>query len=260
MTKWFPAKGEQSVLGRFGYHDHLNIPASKAADEEVRAPIVVLYTKIAGENGNAPPQKVMPDNKGEFIRRFPEAWAAFNGSMDTPVNGTALSREFHGLTLDAEKAMNFQIQGVLSWEAIAEMSDATCERLGFGTRKLRNDVMTAMGRTPPGKPPVMMPASMVTPLPEPEPPASVSPFPGVDMSDPEMLAAVMAAVQAVALARNGHKEPAGATVEAPAVSSAAPEPETPAAPQAAPEAPAGKRKGWPKGKPRGPRTGDAAAA
>jgi hypothetical protein len=261
LTQWFPAEGETGVQGRFAWHDLLDIPASLVADEERTKRIVVLYTKIAGSNDVAPPAKVLPHNKAAFIKRFPKAWEAFNGA-DVKVDGSPLTQPFHGLTLTADRAMNFQIRSVQTWEQLMALSDELCEQLGFGTRKLRNDALIAAGQMVPGKPPIPAQqfdaARVNAPLQHqgepPEPPKSFSPVPGIDMNDPEVAAAAIAAMQAVLKARNQHKEPAGATVEVPADSSP-PAPETPVlSSQAAPDAPAGKKHGggWPKGHRRGP--------
>ncbi len=210
-----------------------------------------------------------------MIDRFPDAWLEFQGqTIEKP--GTPLEISFHEMIMSRNERQKYEMAGVTTWEEIAELSDAGCESIGFGTRKKREEVMRELGRTPPGKPPDITLSPMMTAeqalltLPggqelvnrlnsaiaekNGEAPAQTSAaMPGIDMADPDIAAAVQAAIAVVMKSR----EPAGASV---AVTGSSLVPETPVAPPAAPDAPVGVKKGWPLGKPRGPRKTDAAAA
>jgi hypothetical protein len=150
---WSPAKNETGVVGHFGYEEILDIPASEAKDEKVYKQVLCLYAKVIGSNEVAPPQKVHQANRAEYIARFPEAWEAFQKGERAHIAGTPLSDPFHGLTLLEPEVLKFQLNGLTAWEQIADLTDAQCGTIGFGTRKKRDEVMTAMGRQVPGKPP-----------------------------------------------------------------------------------------------------------
>ncbi len=140
QTQWFPAVGEPSVLGRFGYTDIIDIPASKLADEERYKPIVVLFTKGVGEIDTPGPIKVLPSNQKEMMLRFPEAWRAFEGE-DVTLGGTPLD----ALKLSADKVVELRIFGVTRMEHLAAISDQQCENMGFGTKSLRNRAREILG-------------------------------------------------------------------------------------------------------------------
>lgn len=158
-TQWYPATNETGVLGRFGYTEIPDIPASIEADEQKFKQIVVLWTKIVGSPEAGPPQKVLPQTKSDLIRRFPEAWKAFQGE-NIPQNGTAITEPFLGLDMPEPMVLLFQLNNVTSWEQIPALSDAQCQNMGFGVRKYRDDVMTRMGLPVVGKPPVTKPAGV----------------------------------------------------------------------------------------------------
>jgi hypothetical protein len=135
---WFPARGEKGVVGRFEYYDQLDVARSKAADDYRYKKIVVLRTKVAGDQDeNFLPVK--PHNQDSYINRFPDAWQAFQGE-ETPVDGTPLTE----LGLTESKISAFRINAIYTVEQVADLSDAMCEKVGFGTRKLRADAQTLL--------------------------------------------------------------------------------------------------------------------
>ncbi len=275
QENYYPAKNEKGVVGRFDYAEIDDIAASNAKGEIVKKliPVLIARTHVSAD---FQPTKVPSDPiaRKAMIDRFPEAWLEFQGNMPE-VPGTPLDQPFHGLTMNRQEQAKMALNGVMSWEQIAEFSDASCSHIGFGTVALREKVMLAMGRTPPGKPPEMKLSEHMTAeqalrqMPggdeladrlnkmiaekqavergEPLPAAPVQTMP--DLAHPMVQAAIQAAVQAALAA----VKPAGATVDG-ADSSPASETGT------APGAPAGKRLGWPKGKPRGPRKARAVEA
>ena len=131
--RWYPAEGEPNVEGRFSYYDLLDIPASKAADEERTRKIVVLWARVRGYDPN-PPNKVTPENQEAYIKRFPTAWKAFQGE-EVPVVGTPIS-EMPGI--EDDRMRKFQFAGVLTIENLAALSDSQAQQIEFGTRKLRD--------------------------------------------------------------------------------------------------------------------------
>lgn len=245
--QYYPAKGEKGVVGRFDYAETLDIPASHAKGEKVVKMIPVLIAKTAGDS-DFQPQKVPTDPiaRMEMIARFPDAWRAFQGEqMDVP--GTPLSTPFRGLTMNTAEAMKFETCGVSRWEQIIDLSDAGCERVGFGSRKRREEVMLACGLTPPGKPPNIQLSA--------------------HMNAEEALLSDPANAELVARLKHAIAEKNGETPDAlPAAASAGVDLGSPevkaaiaAAVQAALAAQAPKRRGPAKGTPRGPRKARATA-
>ncbi len=244
--QYYPAKGEQGVVGRFDYAETIDIAASNDKGEMVMKMIPVLIAKTAGDS-DFQPQKVPTDPiaRMEMIQRFPEAWRAFQGEQ-VNVPGTPLTMPFHGLTMAPSEMMKYEMNGVSRWEQIPDLSDAGCERIGFGTRKKREDVMLAMGMTPPGRPPNIQLSQHMT-------------AEQALLSDPANAELVARLKKAIA-EKNGEAvaetlspaASAGVDLNSPEVKAA-----IAAAVQAAMTAQA-KRTGWPRGKPRGPRKAKAA--
>lgn len=139
--QWFPAKGEKGVVGRFEhYNERPDIKKSKAADEFIPLPMVVCRMKVVGD----PDESVVPlkaFNKVTLIERFPDAWAAFQGE-EVEVDGTPLTE----LGLSESKILDFRLNGASTVEQVADLSDAQCEAIGFGTRKLREAAQQLMAQ------------------------------------------------------------------------------------------------------------------
>lgn len=130
--KWYPAAGEVGVVGRFEYYDHLDVPASKAADEVVTKPIIVCRMKVAGSVDESF-VKVKPHNQSELVHRFPDAWLAFQG-QEVKIDGTPLSK----LGLPEQFITVLGLTAVNTVEQLAGLSDAACQNMGFGYRKHRD--------------------------------------------------------------------------------------------------------------------------
>lgn len=130
---WYPAVESNQVVGRFEWYDKLRIADSIAADEKRYTKIIVLRHKVVGTHEeNVTPLK--PHNEQALRERFPEAWIAFQGEAP-PIKGTPLA----ALALPPDRVDALKIHGILTLEQVAGLSDAQCQAVGFGTRKLRAD-------------------------------------------------------------------------------------------------------------------------
>ncbi len=131
-----------NILGRFTYHDHIDVVASQKADKEVNKRIIICLTKIRGSN---PPDisshKVNKDNAEHWITRFPEAWKKFMGEK-IDITGIPLT-EIKGL--DAEKIMFLSFDGIRTCEDLATLSDAQCSARGYGYRDFRDKAKELIG-------------------------------------------------------------------------------------------------------------------
>lgn len=144
---WYPAKGEQNVVGRFGTTKILDIPKSKDADEPVYKDIIVLFTRAIGNIDIPGPIKVLPDNRRDLIARFPEAWEAFSGNL-VNVPGTPMD----GLEASPDKITEWSLFGVVRLEHLANLSDQQCESMGFGTKAWRAKARMLLGLAEHGVP------------------------------------------------------------------------------------------------------------
>ena len=128
-AKWRRAAKEPNVTGQFAYYDQLDIAASKEADEKRFKKIIVLWTQASGESPG-PPQPVKPHNQQQFVERFPDAWREFNGE-EVPIDGTPLTVL---KDMGESESIKFRLNGVITVEQLATLSDAQCEAIGFGLR------------------------------------------------------------------------------------------------------------------------------
>lgn len=140
--KWYPAKNETGVVGRFEYLDLLDVQASLIADETVTRKIVVCRHKGAGSADDSV-TKVKDWNQNQLIGRFPDAWKAFHG-QEVKIDGTPLDK----LGLNDQQTLNLTINGVSTVEALSELSDIGCQNLGFGYRKLRDVALEYLASGP----------------------------------------------------------------------------------------------------------------
>jgi hypothetical protein len=234
--QWYPAMENgapvKGVIGRFELQDVEFIKHNEGEPPETvtkKIPHLLCKTTMSPD---CVPEKLPLDplERRRMIERFPQAWAAFQGEYVEEI-GTPLDREFKGMTLGANERMRYEMVGISAWEQLADISDLGCDQMGLGVRKRRDDIMRAMGRTPPGEVPLQVSAqyggmdalTILRTLPggekiiadaaRREAEAKSAP----DLTDPVIQAAIQGAVQA-----------ALAAVQ-----------------------PAPKRVGWPKGKPRG---------
>ena len=129
--KWFPSIDGPDVVGRFETVKRIDAKASREADEEVFRDVIVLREKIVGQRDESV-RPLKPHSQRDLIRRYPDAWRAFEGE-EVEDDGTPLSE----LGIEGDKALLFRINGVCNVEQLAKVSDATCDALGFGSRKLR---------------------------------------------------------------------------------------------------------------------------
>jgi hypothetical protein len=224
----------KGVIGRFELQDVEVVVRSDDENDPTPETITKKIPHLLCKTTMSPdcvPEKLPldPFERRRMIERFPQAWAAFQGEYVEEI-GTPLDREFKGMTLSANERMRYEMVGISAWEQLADISDLGCDQMGLGVRKRRDDVMRAMGRTPPGEVPVVPPQfgglnaleivakmpggnELLAKIKERETAAQAVP----DLSNPIVQAAIQAAVQT-----------ALAAVQ-----------------------PAPKRVGWPKGKRRG---------
>lgn len=129
--QWFPSAETNQVVGRFRYHKQEDIAKSIEADEKVYRSIIVLDSRpIGGDLSTVP---VKPFNEISLRRRFPQAWAAFQGEA-APIEGTPLTE----MGYDEDRILAMKIHAVFTVEQLATLSDAACTSVGFGTRKERD--------------------------------------------------------------------------------------------------------------------------
>lgn len=138
---WYScAPPEKGVVGKFSYYDQVDIKVSREADREITKQIIVLQTRIPGDIDIPPYIKVRPDNQFDLIKRFPDAWKAFEGK-DVPVSGTPLT----ALNLNADRLLVLRIAAVRTMEQLASLTDQQCEQMGFGTKSQRNQARDKIG-------------------------------------------------------------------------------------------------------------------
>ena len=131
MRDWFPAIDGPNVVGRFEYQEMLDLVKSREEDREVmRKEIVLREKRKAG--GDETVRRLKPGNQAAFKKRFPEAWAAFEGEH-VQITGTPLG----ALDINADREKVFNLQGIYSVEDIANASDAVVANCGFGAMRLR---------------------------------------------------------------------------------------------------------------------------
>lgn len=128
--QWFPSAETNQVVGRFRYHKQEDIAKSIEADEKVYRMIIVLDSKPVGGDLSTVPVK--PFNEISLRKRFPGAWAAFQGE-EVPIAGTPLTE----MGYDDDRILGMKIHSVYTVEQLAALSDAACASIGFGTRKER---------------------------------------------------------------------------------------------------------------------------
>ena len=153
--KFYPSVDSPNVVGRFRKDKRLDVRASREADEVRYREVIILEAKITG-SPDWTPVTVKPDNQTELSRRFPQAWADFQGEL-VQVEGTPLQE----LGLDEDKIAFLQLNGVFVAEQVASLSDAQCQNFGFGFRKLREKALALTAPEPPpkrrGRPPAVHP-------------------------------------------------------------------------------------------------------
>lgn len=130
-SRWYPAAGETGVVGRFEYHKILDVVASRAADEEKTKEIIVCRMKGTGSADDSV-SKVKEDNQQSLIKRFPDAWLAFQG-QEVKIEGIPIAK----LGFPDQVNVILQLNGVVTVEQLAELPDLACQNVGFGTRKRR---------------------------------------------------------------------------------------------------------------------------
>lgn len=130
-SRWYPAAGETGVVGRFEYLDIIDVVASRAADEEKTKQIIVCRMKGTG-SADESVSKVKEDNQQILVKRFPDAWLAFQG-QEVKIEGIPIAK----LGFPDQVNVILQLNGVVTVEQLAELPDLACQNIGFGTRKRR---------------------------------------------------------------------------------------------------------------------------
>jgi hypothetical protein len=142
-TEWFPATGEPNIIGRVVEIKRINVPESKKQRKEVYMTFPAIEHKVAGLAGDVSfalvKEGIDDDNADHWKRRFAKAWAAYKGTANAVAEGTPLD-EFDGLP--DNKALEFKLHGLTTVEQLSEMSDATCDALGTGSRQWRRSAQS----------------------------------------------------------------------------------------------------------------------
>ncbi len=180
---WFPAVGQKGVIGRFAELEVLDIEGSHKAGYQITKVIPVLEERTLLSNDYAP--KKLPKDPvllKRFTDKYPEAWALFQGTQPQ-LQGTPLSEKFHELKMPPQVRQRYEFAGVMYWEQIADLSDAGCDNLGFGSMKMRTDVLKAMGKPlPAAGPNVQLASGMSAADAMAQMPGAVAAGAGVDMA------------------------------------------------------------------------------
>ncbi len=150
---WFPAVGQKGVIGRFVELEVLDIEGSHAAGYQKTKIIPVLEERTLLSNDYVPTKLPKdPILMKRFTDKYPEAWALFQGTQPQ-LQGTPLSEKFHELKMPPQVRQRYEFAGILYWEQIADLSDAGCDHLGFGSMKMRSEVLKALGKPQPNSGP-----------------------------------------------------------------------------------------------------------
>ena len=134
-----------NILGKFEYHEIIDIKKSKAADREITRKIPICLTKIRGSvPEDISSHKVTQHNAERWIKRFPEAWSEFLG-QEVKVDGTPVT-DVEGVT--KERAMVLSFDGIRNAEDLATLTDEQCTAKGFGWRQYRDAARELVGAKP----------------------------------------------------------------------------------------------------------------
>lgn len=132
-TAYFPATDDPNLRGKFVSEEYIDPAESKRLNKPVTKTRTILLIRAVGGHDTVA-RKVRPNAEGEeLIRRFPEAWAAFEGKQVNVQHGTPLE-DLPGMT--SERAAMLRNAGVSSIEYAAEMDESVINRLGMGARDL----------------------------------------------------------------------------------------------------------------------------
>lgn len=138
QTDWFPATNEPTIIGRVVLVKRVNEGESKKQLREIYTTYPAIEHKVAGIQGDVSfaliKEDKNPTEAAKWQRRFSKAWAAFKGVASNVAEGTPLS-EFD--ELPENKAKELALHGLTTVEQLAEISDATCDSIGMGSRKIR---------------------------------------------------------------------------------------------------------------------------
>lgn len=134
---WFPSSESQQVVGRFIDVESDDIAASKKAGKLVKMWRPALETKVVGSH-DVSVQVVKPFNEIQLRARFPGAWEHYEAKKKgnpppkiDPVDGVPIEEaNFIG----KEKLAWLKMQGFVTVEQLATMSDAQIQNLGHGAR------------------------------------------------------------------------------------------------------------------------------
>lgn len=142
MTEWFNASDSPNVQGRFVTETFIDAATSRAAGKQVDAERTLCLIRVVGSN-DIVPAKVRGADGEALIKRFPDAWAAFQGN-DVDVEDGFPIEELP--TVSQERGLMLRNSGVRTIEQMAEVDESVVNRLGFGARDLQraaNDFLLA---------------------------------------------------------------------------------------------------------------------
>lgn len=135
QSDWFPAKGEEDVVGRFEVRPWLHVAKSKAAGEHIYVPRVGIFMR-AKSSADVSWQQLAPHNAKQLIQRFPEAWEMFQKSRQDKPQGRPLSE------IGANQDMQFRMVGI-GVETVEQLAESDDKRVNdiFGGAKLQEKAL-----------------------------------------------------------------------------------------------------------------------
>lgn len=134
---WFPSSESQQVVGRFVDVESDNPAESRKQGKLVRMLRPALETKVVGSH-DISVQVVKPFNELSLRTRFPGAWEHYEakkkGSKPVdiqPIDGIPIE---DATFIGKEKMAWLKMQGLMTIEQLATLSDAQMQNLGHGAR------------------------------------------------------------------------------------------------------------------------------
>ena len=143
---WFPSaeSRESRIVGRF--RDLEDRYTTKEGEKKVRV-VTILEHKVPG-SADISSSMVKPFNKEELVRRFPQAWLAYEqekerAATQPPPVPTATSLGIKGTPIEEldflgkDKVAYLKSIGFLTAEQLSGMSDTDCQNVGFASKSWR---------------------------------------------------------------------------------------------------------------------------
>lgn len=134
---WFPSSESQQVVGRFVDVESDNPAESRKHGKLVKMWRTALETKVVGSH-DVSVQVVKPFNEIALRSRFPGAWEYYQSQKAgkdmpeiQPIDGIPIEE---ATFIGKEKMAWLKMQGIVTVEQLATLSDAQIQNLGHGAR------------------------------------------------------------------------------------------------------------------------------